>query len=124
MYLFARWFINAFAIMAVAYLLPGIEISGIYIGLIVSLIIGLLNAVIRPILVLLTLPITIITLGFFILVINGLLFWLTASFIDGFTVHGFVPAVIGSLLLSVISWMGNRILLDIKDDGKKDNKMY
>ena len=110
--------------MITAYLLPGIEITGFYIGLIVSLIIGLLNAIVRPILIFLTLPITIITLGLFILVINGLLFWLTASFIDGFTVDGLFSAIVGSLFVSVISWLGNRILLDVKDTNKKDNNVY
>jgi putative membrane protein len=120
MYFIARWLITTMAIMLTAYILPGIEVTSFYIGLIVSLIIGLLNAIVRPIIILLTLPITIVTLGIFILVINGLLFWFTASFIEGFRVDGFLFATIGALFVSVISWMGNKLILDVKDTNKKD----
>lgn len=111
MYLLARWLITALALLAAAYLVPGIEVSGFYIALIVALVLGLVNAVIRPVLLLLTLPINILTLGLFTLVINGLLFWFVASFIQGFSVSGFWSAVVGALVVSVLSWIGSRFLV-------------
>ena len=83
------WLINALALIAVAYLLPSITIASFWSALSAALILGLVNAVIRPVLILLTLPVTVVTLGLFIFVINGLLFWLAGSFIDGFVVGGF-----------------------------------
>jgi putative membrane protein len=73
-------------------------------------VLGLLNALVRPLLVVLTLPITIITVGLFIVVINAMLFSLAASFVDGFAVHGFLSALIGSILVSVVSTVGNRFI--------------
>ena len=81
------WLINAVALMAVAYLLPGIEVSSFIVALVAALVLGLVNAVIRPLLILLTLPATLLTLGLFIFVINGLLFWFVGSFITGFVVY-------------------------------------
>lgn len=102
--------------MGVAYLVPGIEVSGIYIALIVALVLGFINAVIRPVLFILTLPITIITLGLFSLVLNAFLFWLVASFIEGFEVHGAFAAFVGAIVLSMFSWVGNRFIKGIKKD--------
>jgi putative membrane protein len=98
-----RWLLSALALMLVAYVIPGIELSNFYIALITAVIIGLLNVFIRPILVLITLPINIITLGLFTFVLNALLFWFAASFIDGFSVSGFWAAFFGALVFSVIS---------------------
>jgi putative membrane protein len=98
-----RWLLSALALMLVAYIIPGIELSNFYIALITAVIIGLLNLFIRPILVLITLPINIITLGLFTFVLNALLFWFAASFIDGFSVSGFWAAFFGALVFSVIS---------------------
>ena len=97
------WLINAVALIAVAYLFPGISVSSFGAALIAALILGLVNTVIRPVLVLLTLPVTILTLGLFIFVINGLLFWFVASFMDGFHVAGFFPAFLGAIVLALIS---------------------
>jgi putative membrane protein len=98
------WLINAIALMAVAYLLPGIAVASFVTALVAALVLGLVNAVIRPILVLLTLPATLLTLGLFIFVINGLLFWFVGTFIEGFHVAGFWPGVFGAIGYSIVSW--------------------
>ena len=98
------WLLNAGALLAVAYLLPGIHIESFFSALIAALILGLVNAVIRPLLVLLTLPVTLLTLGFFILVINGLLFWFVGSILSGFRVDSFWTAFFGAIAYSIISW--------------------
>ena len=105
------WIINALALLALPYLFDSIRIDGFYTALIVALVLGLVNAVVRPLLVLLTLPATILTLGLFIFVINGLLFWFVASFIEGFAVAGFWPAVFGAIAYSLISWLASALLL-------------
>ena len=98
-----RWIINALALMLVAYILPNIELEGFYIALVTALILGLINAFIRPFLLLITLPINILTLGLFTFVLNALLFWFVASFIEGFYVAGFWAAFFGALIFSIIS---------------------
>ncbi len=107
--LLLRWFLSALALLAVAYLYPGVRVDGFFAAAVAALVLGLVNAVVRPILVLLTLPVTILTLGLFIFVINALLFWFVAEVVKGFTVTGFMAALIGSLLYSVItivvSWL-------------------
>jgi len=109
--LLAVWLINAVALIAVAYLMPGIAVSSFVTALIAALVLGLVNAVIRPILILLTLPATIVTLGLFIFVINGLLFWFVGSFIEGFVVTGFWAGVFGAIIFSIISWLLSALLL-------------
>jgi putative membrane protein len=107
--LLLRWLLNALALLAVAYLYPGVQVDSFFAAAMAALVLGLVNAVIRPILVILTLPVTIITLGLFLFVINALLFWLVAEIVKGFTVQGFVAALVGSLLYSLItlavSWL-------------------
>jgi putative membrane protein len=107
--LLARWILNAAALLLVAYLYPGVMVETFFAALIAALVLGLVNAVVRPILVLLTLPVTILTLGLFLFVINALLFWFVAEIVQGFRVTGFVAALLGSLLYSVItlvtSWL-------------------
>ncbi len=110
MKLLARLLITALALLLVAEVVPGIEVQNLYIAIIAALVLGLLNIFIKPLLVLLTLPITIITLGLFMFVINAALFWFTASFIDGFSVSGFLPALVGSLVVTVISAFANKLL--------------
>ena len=105
------WLINAVALMAVAYLVPGIAVSDFVTALIAALVLGLVNTVIRPILVLLTLPATLLTLGLFIFVINGFLFWLVGSFIAGFAVSGFWPGLFGAIAYSIVSWLLSALLL-------------
>ena len=107
--LLARWLVNAAALLLVAYLYPGVHIEGFGTALVAALVLGLVNALIRPVLVILTLPVTILTLGLFLFVINALLFWLVAEVVRGFSVGGFGPALLGSILYSVItlvtSWL-------------------
>ncbi len=103
MRLILLWILNALALLAVAYLLPGIHVDGFIGALLAALVLGLINALIRPLLILLTLPITVLTLGLFILVINGLLFWFVGSVLQGFEVGGFWVGVMGALLYSILS---------------------
>jgi len=111
MRLLALWLINALALLALPYLLPSIHIAGFGTALWVAVLLGLVNAVIRPLLVLLTLPITLLTLGLFILFINGLLFLLVAQFVDGFVVGGIWSGVFGAIVYSAVSWLLTRLLL-------------
>ena len=97
------WFLNALALLTVAYVLPGIHIDGFTAALVAALILGLINTLLRPLLILLTLPVTVVTLGLFILVINGLLFWFAGSVLKGFEVSGFWVGVLGALLYSIFS---------------------
>jgi len=102
--------VTALALLLTAQLLPGIEVTGIYPALIAALVLGILNVIVKPILVILTLPITILTLGLFMFVINAALFMFAASFIEGFGVDGFVWALLGSLLVSVSSAIANNFI--------------
>ena len=97
------WFLNALALLTVAYVLPGIHVDGFTAALVAALILGLINTLLRPLLILLTLPVTVVTLGLFILVINGLLFWFAGSVLKGFEVSGFWVGVLGALLYSIFS---------------------
>ena len=111
MRLLLLWLINAVTLLLIPYLMPSVSVSSFYTALITALILGLVNSVIRPILVLLTLPITIVTLGLFILVINGLMFWFVASFIEGFHVEGFWSAFWGAIVYGILSTVFSAILL-------------
>jgi putative membrane protein len=115
MRLLLAWLINAFALVAVAYLMPGISVASFTTALVAALVLGLINAVVRPVLVLLTLPVTIITLGLFIFVLNGLLFWFVGSFIQGFVVEGFWSGVFGAIVFSLISWLLSALLLHSRE---------
>ena len=105
------WLINALALMAVAYLVPSISVSSFGAALVAALALGLVNAVVRPVLALLTLPITLLTLGLFIFVLNGLLFWGVASVLEGFYVGGFWPGVFGAIVFSLVSWLLSALVL-------------
>lgn len=108
MVIISRILLTALGLLLVANLVPGIHVDGVYSAIIASIVLGVLNVIVRPILIVLTLPITIVTLGLFIFIINAILFTFVASFIDGFEVDGFVSALLGSLIVSVISSVGNR----------------
>lgn len=110
MKLIARLFITALSLLAAAYLIPGIVVANIYVALIAAAVLGVLNIFVRPLLILLTLPITLLTFGLFVFIINAALFWFAASFIEGFAVAGFIPALIGSLFVSIVSTVANKIL--------------
>lgn len=103
MNLFLKWFVSALSIIITAYLLPGVFIAGLWSALWLALFLGFINAVIRPILILLTLPINILTLGLFTFVINALLIMLASSVIQGFDVDGFIQALFFSLVLSIVN---------------------
>jgi putative membrane protein len=105
------WLINAAALLALPYLMASITVDSIPTALIAALLLGLINTFIRPLLILLTLPATLLTLGLFIFVINGLLFWFVGSFVQGFHVAGFWSAVFGAILYSIISWALSALLL-------------
>lgn len=111
MRLLITWLINAAALFALPYLMQSVRVENFTTALIAALVLGLVNVLIKPILVLLTLPVTIVTLGLFILVINGLLFWAVANFVGGFQVAGFWSAVGGALLYSLISWALSALLI-------------
>ena len=116
MKLIFNWRLSAGALLAVAHLYAGVTVTSFTSALIAAAVLGLLNAIVRPILVLLTLPVTIITLGLFLFVINALMFWVAASLLTGFEVRGFVAALIGSLIYSVlqlaIDFVLERVLFD------------
>lgn len=101
------WLLAACALLLLAYLYPGVQVQSFTSALIAAAVIGLFNAVLRPILVILTLPVTIVTLGLFLFVINALLFWAAASVLSGFQVSGFVAALVGSLIYSVLMLVVN-----------------
>lgn len=105
------WLINAAALFALPYIFDSIKIESFYTALIVALILSILNTLIRPILLVLTLPITVITLGLFIFVLNGLLLWFVASFVAGFSIAGFWPAVFGAMVYSFINWAATALIL-------------
>jgi len=106
------WLLNALALLAVAYLMPSIYVSGLGGALIAAAVIGLVNIFIKPILVLLTLPVTIVTLGLFILVINGLLFFFVGHLLQGFEVTTVWAGILGALLYSIISWALTALIPD------------
>ena len=101
---------TALALLVIAEVVPGIVVDSVYAALIAAAILAFLNAIVKPILVILTLPITILTLGLFIFIINAGLFLFVASFVEGFSVTGFWTALLGSAIVSVISTLGNRYL--------------
>ena len=97
-----KWLLSAVALLAVAYLYSGVQVNSFGSALIAAAVIGLLNMVVRPVLVVLTLPVTIVTLGLFLFVINALLFWAASGLLQGFNVNGFVAALVGSLIYSLL----------------------
>ena len=102
--LLISWLLHALALLAVAYFVPGIQVDSFWSALAAAMLLGLLNLLLRPILVLLTLPVTVATLGVFLLIINGLLFWTVGSVISGFQVHDFSAAFFGAVSYSIFAW--------------------
>jgi putative membrane protein len=100
-----RVLVNAATIALASALIPGIRLDGAWPALLAGVVLGLVNALVRPVLVVLTLPLTIVTLGLFLLVLNGLCLALTAWLVPGFDLDGFLPAVLGALVISVVSWV-------------------
>jgi putative membrane protein len=110
-----KWLIVALSVLGAAYIVPGITVSSFYIALVVALVWGFVSFFIKPVLQILTLPITILTLGLFSVVLNGLLFWFISTFIRGFSVEGFFPAVLGSIVVSILTLIGQKILIKDKE---------
>lgn len=103
MKLLAKWLLSAVALLAVAHLYAGVQVQSFTFALLAALVIGLFNVFLRPVLIVLTLPVTLLTLGLFLFVINALLFWFAANVLDGFQVRSFSAALLGSLLYSAFS---------------------
>jgi putative membrane protein len=105
-----QWMVGGLAIIITAYLLPGVQIEGFFAALVTALILGLINAVIRPVLILFTLPLNILTLGLFTLVINALLIMLAAAIVPGFTVQGFWWALFFGIVLAIVNFVLSPLL--------------
>ncbi len=112
------WLLNALALLAVAYVVPNIHVANFTTALIAALVIGLVNMLIKPILVILTLPITILTLGLFILVINGVLFYAVGNWLQGFEVRTLFAGIVGAVVYSVFAWLLAAIVIDDKKKNK------
>lgn len=111
MRLLLTWLINALALFALPFLMSSVTVTNFGAAIVAALVLGLVNTLIRPVLVLLTLPVTVLSLGLFILVINALLFWGVTHLVNGIAVSGFFAAFIASILYSVISWALSTLLL-------------
>jgi putative membrane protein len=106
-----RLLIHVVAILLISHLFPSlISVDGFLSALVAAFVLGIVNLIVRPILIFFTLPLTILTFGLFLLVVNGLMLWLVSTVVPGFSVHGFWGAVIGSFLISIVSWVLSRFL--------------
>ena len=105
------WVVNTDALVAVAYLMPSVRIESFATAIMAAAVLGLANTIVRPILVILTLPVTVLTLGLFILVINGLIFFAVAHLVQGFEVAGVWPAILASVVFSLVSWLLSALVL-------------
>ncbi len=110
MRLIIRWLLSAATLLLISYYLPGIGVASLYTALVAALALGLINALIRPIILVLTLPVNILTLGLFTLIVNSLMFWLVSTIVKGFTVAGFWPAFWGALIMMVEGWVAHGLL--------------
>ena len=110
MKLLFRWIVNAAALVGIAYIVPGFDVDSIWIAILAALVLGLVNALVRPILVVLTLPITVVTLGLFLIVINALMLWLAESIIPGFDIANFFVAMFGALIMWIVSMATNSLI--------------
>ena len=102
-----RWIVGALGLWLASRIVPGIHIRGVETLLLAALLLGLVNAIVRPVVVFLTLPLTLVTLGLFLLVINGLMLELVAFFLHGFYVHGLIAAILGSIVVGLTGWIGS-----------------
>ena len=110
MKLVLKWLLSAAALLAVAHLYGGVQVTTFSAAMVAALVIGLLNTFVRPILVLLTLPVTLVTLGLFLFVINALMFWAASGLVSGFQVNGFGAALLGSLIYSALGVVIDAVL--------------
>ncbi len=114
MKLIIKLLINGLAVFMAAQLVSGIQVKGFATALLVALVLALINTLIRPILILLTLPINIMTLGLFTFVINACLFWLTGSLVPGFSVSNFASSLLGAVIVSFTSWLLNLVWKEMR----------
>ena len=105
-----RWLITTLAILAVPYVISGVQVKGFFSALLAGAILGILNALVRPLLIILTLPLTIVTIGLFIFVINALLFQFAAALVPGMHVDSFWSALLASIIVSIVSWILNSMI--------------
>jgi putative membrane protein len=110
--LLIRWIVNAATLWLIAYVIEDIEISGPLAAIVAAAVLGIINAILRPIFILLTLPINILTLGLFTFLLNGFMLYLAATLVRGFEVHGFWAPVFGALILSIVSALTTAFLSD------------
>ena len=108
------WVLNAIALLGVAAIYPGVQVQDWLSAAIAALVLGLVNTVVKPLLVILTLPVTILTLGLFLFVLNALLFWGVSEVVKGFHVDGFWQALVGAILYSIIGWLLSLLIPDRK----------
>lgn len=111
MMILLRLTINVGALLLLPYLLTTIQVESVYTAIITAVILGLINVSIKPIVKILTLPISILTLGLFALIINGFFFWFVASFVEGFSVDGFWAAILGAIYMSIVSWLTSTFIV-------------
>lgn len=105
-----KWLVLSAAVVLAAYLVPGIMVASWTVALIAGLVLGLINMFIKPVLSILTIPISIITLGFFGLVLNAILFWAAAYFVSGFSIANFLAAFLGSIIVSIVLWLAHLLI--------------
>ncbi len=110
-----RLLLNGLAIMVAAWFVPGVRLAGVVPAILAGALLGLVNALVRPILLLLTLPFTLLTLGLFIFIVNAICFALTAALVPGFDLSGFFAAFFGALVVTIVSWVVNGLLSDRSD---------
>jgi putative membrane protein len=127
--LFFRWFVLTAAIMFASYVVEGIHVTGFSSAFFTAAILGILNAFFRPILIVLTLPINIMTLGLFTFIINAMMLKMASGLISGFEIYGFWPALFGSLVISVVSWVLNSLVnekgrVEVIDLQKRDEDRW
>ena len=107
-----RWIINALALLLISQLIQGIQVDSVFAAFIAAAVLGIINAVLRPLILILTFPITILTLGLFVFIINGFMLYLAGQLVKGFYVHGFWASIFGAIFLSLISWLANAFISD------------
>jgi len=122
--LLMRWILLTLAILIAAYVIEGIEVTGFLSAFFAAAVLGILNAFFRPILILLTLPINILSMGLFTFVINAFLLMMASGVISGFMVHGFWSAVFGSLVISLVNWFLSSFLSGVGERGRIEEKDF
>ncbi len=113
-----RLLLNGLAIMVAAWFVPGVRLAGLVPAILAGALLGLVNALVRPVLLLLTLPFTLLTLGLFIFIVNAICFALTAALVPGFDLSGFFAAFFGALVVTIVSWVVNALLADSSNRGR------